>query len=834
MKHACGFRFSMCIVLALLTLCPARLLATVAGNWAAYGPGAIVASGRLNSIAFNADKSKMFISFSKRFAADASSQVWQCVTGSLTFSALDNTNLPGATPMWVRIATAANGEPVCVSGPSGPMLYYDGSTFQTSTLPAGETTNWNTGQGGSFVKLTDGSLLFLARYSVLKSTNFGATFTSICDTRNYTQLPAPFGPDVIVYAPTYLTNAPYYSYYGYNFLFTRLPWGELVIAGESPGFFHSLDDGLTWENINPGYYQAQRDATGVPWYLDRRFLLTMGGNLFGCGYNKEGELVLSEDPLNGVSIFRQHACGITAPMMNGLPPNIAGFGAPPQTNRAGEVFFWTGYSAGNIPTGRPPNDIYAWDGTAWNVVSTALGQGPIYTSLLGVDGMDIYAASGPGIRKFTSSATNLPPLVDLGAQQTVTYPNAATLTAQEDLPGPWQHEWTARQGWAVRFSAPDGQATQAHFAAPGDYVINCQSFNGVVRGGNSVIVHVLPAIGAVAPGIQTHPANATLVPGNGASFTVVPSPASTGPLTYQWFQEGQPIPGATSPTLNTVPLTLQEEGATFGCWVMGPGGKVFSNSGTVGRPPVIVEPPASQNVAAGQSVDFTVSASGVMPMQWEWYDNGLPISGVAGHQAKYTIASASAAQDGHQYSVKVTNLFGSVISSAATLNLGSAATQLVRFNPPAVGSESDGHFAPGSRVAISAPVWQPAMGGYFTGWIISGGGVIAQPSQTATYVTLPGSVGGTIFISPQYSSLGSYILSVVNGTANGTFAVGATIPLKAAAPPPGFVFDHWSGVGGVTFTNANAPSTTAQMPGGDARAVANYIVNPAVELSVFE
>lgn len=99
----------------------------------------------------------------------------------------------------------------------------------------------------------------------------------------------------------------------------------------------------------------------------------------------------------------------------------------------------------------------------------------------------------------------------------------------------------------------------------------------------------------------------------------------------------------------------------------GNGGELYRVQYTANSAPSISEQPVSVSVSAGQPATFTVSASGVQPLQYQWLRNGSPISGAT--QSSYTIQSTTAADNGALISVTVTNSYGSVTSTAATLTV---------------------------------------------------------------------------------------------------------------------------------------------------------------------
>jgi uncharacterized protein YjiK len=85
--------------------------------------------------------------------------------------------------------------------------------------------------------------------------------------------------------------------------------------------------------------------------------------------------------------------------------------------------------------------------------------------------------------------------------------------------------------------------------------------------------------------------------------------------------------------------------------------------------PTISVQPQGQTVTAGASVEFSVVATG--NPTYQWYLNGTAISGAT--SSTYSLTSAQSANAG-DYTVTVTNSYGSVTSSKATLTVNAATT----------------------------------------------------------------------------------------------------------------------------------------------------------------
>ena len=123
------------------------------------------------------------------------------------------------------------------------------------------------------------------------------------------------------------------------------------------------------------------------------------------------------------------------------------------------------------------------------------------------------------------------------------------------------------------------------------------------------------------------------------------------------------------------------------------GTSAYSNnaSDTTFSPPSVSQPPQSQTVVAGTSVNFSVTAGGTAPLSYQWQFNNIGLSG--GTDTSLTLINAQPTNSG-SYSVVVNNSEGSVTSDVAVL------TVLV---PPAITVQSSGlTAAPGTIASFSA------------------------------------------------------------------------------------------------------------------------------------
>lgn len=82
--------------------------------------------------------------------------------------------------------------------------------------------------------------------------------------------------------------------------------------------------------------------------------------------------------------------------------------------------------------------------------------------------------------------------------------------------------------------------------------------------------------------------------------------------------------------------------------------------------PAITTHPRSQSIAAGQSATLTVSATGVQPLTYDWFEGDSGVTATpTGEAATLLVPSAS-----RTYWVRVSNRCGSALSNAATITTG--------------------------------------------------------------------------------------------------------------------------------------------------------------------
>ena len=171
---------------------------------------------------------------------------------------------------------------------------------------------------------------------------------------------------------------------------------------------------------------------------------------------------------------------------------------------------------------------------------------------------------------------------------------------------------------------------------------------------------------------------------------------------------------------------------------------------------MITMQPVRQGINAGQTATFSVIATGTAPLNYQWQKNGTAILGAT--SSTYTTPVTAASGDGTLFTVVVSNVVGSLISSPATLSVNSTPGQLtinptnLAFGTLSIGSQSAASVTLSNASSSYITISNVSVSG--AGFDASGvpSGIIMAPGQTATLnvVFAPagtGSVAGSIIVS---------------------------------------------------------------------------------------
>jgi hypothetical protein len=181
------------------------------------------------------------------------------------------------------------------------------------------------------------------------------------------------------------------------------------------------------------------------------------------------------------------------------------------------------------------------------------------------------------------------------------------------------------------------------------------------------------------PFISTNPLSWAAAQGDNVSFSV--SATANYTISYQWLQNGAPLAGQTSDTLNLTSVTTGMNGFTYRCVASDFYGSVTSSVATLTVTASPVAPViTSQNITnfVGNNFTLTPIVSGTDPKNgYQWYLNGTALtdgttsggSTLSGTTSGALNISFAATNDAGNYSLLVTNVAGSTSNLAVKLVL---------------------------------------------------------------------------------------------------------------------------------------------------------------------
>jgi uncharacterized repeat protein (TIGR03803 family) len=212
------------------------------------------------------------------------------------------------------------------------------------------------------------------------------------------------------------------------------------------------------------------------------------------------------------------------------------------------------------------------------------------------------------------------------------------------------------------FNGDDGANPMAPLLVSGGKLYGVTSGGGTAGYGSVFSFSLAPPVITAGPVIQAGP---------GEGMVDLSVQADGCPvLAYQWFfNSTNALPGATNSVLHLGPL-LPSDSGLYTVVITNAFGAVTSAPALLDVPagaPTILVQPSNQTVPVGATAQFSVVAGGSPPFGYQWYFNHTNIlAGATGWSLSLQQVQANQAGS---YTVVVTNSFGAVASSPASLSV---------------------------------------------------------------------------------------------------------------------------------------------------------------------
>jgi hypothetical protein len=201
--------------------------------------------------------------------------------------------------------------------------------------------------------------------------------------------------------------------------------------------------------------------------------------------------------------------------------------------------------------------------------------------------------------------------------------------------------------------------------------------NNVGQGGKTVAADAVrwvysPNQEATSPQFLNPPQNTTVTQGEDAFFSV--TAGGSGPLSYQWYFNGNAIPDATDDTL-VLTAVQPEHAGEYSVIIQNALGQLTSPPATltVLGSPVITSEPIGRAVGVGEQALLSVAVQGADPLTYRWRRDDVDLTDdehFAGTDSPTLTIQSALPQHAGAYTVIVSNGFGSATSSMAFVSVG--------------------------------------------------------------------------------------------------------------------------------------------------------------------
>lgn len=278
--------------------------------------------------------------------------------------------------------------------------------------------------------------------------------------------------------------------------------------------------------------------------------------------------------------------------------------------------------------------------------------------------------------------TQQPVNTDAAVGQTVQFKITAV---GKSLKYQWQYRKSSSGSWTniSASSAKTATYTLTTAARHNGYQYRCR-----VKNSYGTVYSKVITLTVGKPVIKIQPVSATVAKGAIADFSV--TVAGSG-LKFQWYYRTSSsaswkkvsVSNATTYQMYSsvlqVPVTKSVHGYQYRCVISNKYGKATSKTVTllVKNGPVIKTQPSNKTVYAGDTVKFTVKATGTsLKYQWQYRKSSsgswTNVSS-GGKKATYSLTAAER-HNGYQYRCVIQNSYGKVVSKVVTLKVKPATT----------------------------------------------------------------------------------------------------------------------------------------------------------------
>ena len=322
-----------------------------------------------------------------------------------------------------------------------------------------------------------------------------------------------------------------------------------------------------------------------------------------------------------------------------------------------------------------PNPTYQWyfNGTAitgatnasFAISTTQASNAGQYTVTLTNQVGSI--TSNPATLKIIQPAVNVS-ITQQPQTQTIFVSQAVTFSVSALGSAPLSYQWLFNGVPIPSATSSVYTLTNTQTSSAGSYSVVVTNPVSSVTSSNALLSVLLPFS---APVISLQPNSQIVQVGSQATFAVATS--TSGTTSYQWYLNGAIIYGATASTYSILNCQASNAGS-YMVVLSNAAGSTASLAAvlSVTNPaiaPVITLQPQSQTSVIGNTVTFTVLASGTPSPTYQWYNNWVPITSAT--SSSLTLNSVQFTDQG-SYTVIATNPANSVTSAAAILTLQNA------------------------------------------------------------------------------------------------------------------------------------------------------------------